>query len=203
MTEEKTMTTKERIIYESLKLFSIHGFEAVSIRTIADEVGVTNSALYKHFTSKQAIFDAIVELSKECYLNQCTDAVNEEIRGIEQMKEVCIGMFRYQTQDDWIVMFRRMLLIEQFRNPKMADIYKEFFITIPMERQKMIFEKLIAQGLMKKKNPKVLSMELYAPFYMYHFIQQDEKELMELFAQHAEYFFENYIIPDFQTHTEQ
>lgn len=196
------MTTKERIIYESLKLFSVHGFEAVSIRTIADKVGVTNSALYKHFVSKQAIFDALVEYSKERYLRRCTETVNEEIRGVEQMKEVCISMFRYQTQDDWIVMFRRMLLIEQFRNPQMADIYKEFFITIPMKRQQEIFEALIAHGLMKKKNPEVLSMELYAPFYMYHAIQRSEDELTKLFAQHAEYFFENYIIPEFQAPTD-
>ena len=188
------MTTKERIIYESMKLFSVNGFEAVSIRTIADAVQVTNSALYKHFSSKQAIFDAIVEQSKERYLKQCTEAVNSEIRGLEQMKEVCIGMYRYQTQDDWIVMFRRMLMIEQFKNPAMADIYKEFFIEIPMKRQIDIFTILMKQGLMKQQNPKVLSMELYSPFYMFHTVEYDEAELMQLFEQHAEYFFNNYII---------
>ncbi len=188
------MTTKERILYESMKLFSVNGFESVSIRTIADEVGVTNSALYKHFKSKQEIFDAIVEQSKERYLKQCTDAVNAEIRGIDQMKEVCINMYRYQTHDDQIVMFRRILMIEQFKNSKMADIYKEFFIDIPMLHQQKIFEELIRQGLMKNRNPKVLSMELYAPFHMYHAVKHDEAELVQLFEQHAEYFFENNII---------
>lgn len=188
------MTTKERILYESMKLFSVNGFESVSIRTIADEVGVTNSALYKHFKSKQEIFDAIVEQSKERYLKQCTDAVNAEIRGIDQMKEVCINMYRYQTHDNQIVMFRRILMIEQFKNSKMADIYKEFFIDIPMLHQQKIFEELIRQGLMKNRNPKVLSMELYAPFHMYHAVKHDEAELVQLFEQHAEYFFENNII---------
>ena len=190
------MTTKERIIYESMKLFSINGFEAVSIRTIATEVGVTNSALYKHFNSKQAIFDAIVEQSKERYLKQCTNAVNSEIRGLDQMKEVCIGMYRYQTQDDWIVMFRRMLMIEQFKNPTMAEIYKKFFIEIPIKRQVEIFTTLMEQGLMKKRNPRVLSVELYAPFYMFHAVKYDDTELMQIFEDHAEYFFENYIIPE-------
>ncbi len=190
------MTTKERIIYESMKLFSINGFEAVSIRTIASEVGVTNSALYKHFPSKQAIFDAIVAQSKEQYLNQCQEAVNEEIRGIEQMKQVCIGMFQYQTQNEWIVMFRRILLLEQYRNPQMAEIYKEFFIEIPIKRQQAIFQKLIEQGIMKNLNPAVLSLELYAPFYMFHSVRCDEEELMRLFEAHAEYFFNNYIVAE-------
>lgn len=188
------MTTKERILYESMKLFSVNGFEAVSIRTIAKEVNVTNSALYKHFATKQAIFDALVDFCKERYLGRCTEAVNVEIRGIEQMKEVCIGMFRYQTQDEWIVMFRRMLLLEQFKNPKMADIYHEFFLEIPMNRQCEIFQELIRQGLMKDREPKVLAMELYAPFYMYHAVKHDEKELLQLFEKHTEYFFENNVI---------
>lgn len=188
------MTTKERILYESMKLFSINGFEAVSIRTIAAQVKVTNSALYKHFATKQAIFDAIVEFCKERYLKQCTEAVNMEIRGIEQMKEICIGMYYYQTHDEWIVMFRRMLLLEQFKNPQMAEIYNEFFLEIPMNRQSEIFEELMKQGLMKKRDPKVLAMELYAPFYMYHAVKHDERELLQSFERHTEYFFENYVI---------
>ncbi len=192
--EEKKRNTKERILFESLKLFSTNGFEAVSVRTIAAMVGIGSSALYKHFESKQAIFDAIVEISKERYLKQCLEAVSSKIRGLEQMKELCINMFRYQTSDDWIVMFRRMLLIEQNRDKKMAAIYKEFFIDIPIKRQVEIFNKLMEYGLMKDKKPEVLAMELYAPFYMYHAVQIDEKEQLELFKTHTEYFFENYII---------
>ncbi len=132
--------------------------------------------------------------TKERYLGRCTSVVNAEIRGIEQMKEVCLGMFHFQTGDEWIVMFRRILLIEQFKNPQMADIYKEFFIDIPMQYQQEIFQELIKHGLMKPLNPAVLSLELYAPFYMYHSVKCNETELMQLFEQHAEYFFENYIL---------
>ena len=53
--------TKERILLESMKLFSVYGYEAVSIRAIAEAVGVGNSALYKHYKSKREILDAIVE----------------------------------------------------------------------------------------------------------------------------------------------
>ena len=54
----KKGNTRDKIIEESLKLFSVEGFEAVSIRTIADAVGIGNSALYKHFKNKiQALID--------------------------------------------------------------------------------------------------------------------------------------------------
>ena len=64
------MTTKEKILLESMKLFSVQGFAAVSVRTIAAAVGVRDSALYKHFKSKQEILDGIVEESKLRFLKK-------------------------------------------------------------------------------------------------------------------------------------
>mgnify|MGYP002514605406 CR=1 FL=1 len=54
-------TTKDRIIFESLKLFSVDGFEVVSTRMIARAIGASDAVIYKHFKSKQEIFDCIVE----------------------------------------------------------------------------------------------------------------------------------------------
>lgn len=184
---------KEIIMEESLKLFSVYGFEAVSIRTIADKVGIGNSALYKHFESKQAIFDALVEMLKERYLKQC-DSVTSEIRGIEEVMENCLKMFEYQTQNEWIVNFRQLLLIEKFRNPKMAEIYKEFFVDIPVKRQKEIFEYLQEKGLMIEGDAYVFAMELYAPFYLYHFVEHDYEKLKLQYQKHVEYFFDSHFI---------
>ena len=66
----KRGNTKQRILEEAMKLFSIQGFDAVSIRTIADAVGVGNSALYKHFSSKQEILEAIVAYSMDYFIEQ-------------------------------------------------------------------------------------------------------------------------------------
>ena len=83
--------TKEIILEKSLVLFSTKGFEAVSIRDIAAEVGIGNSALYKHYASKQAIFDALVAELKEEYLQSCS-FVSEEIRGVDAVKTL-FGVF--------------------------------------------------------------------------------------------------------------
>lgn len=47
--------TAETIRSESLRLFARHGYAAVSMRSIADAVGVQVSALYNHYPTKQAI----------------------------------------------------------------------------------------------------------------------------------------------------
>ena len=127
MTEYKN--TKEKILVQSLKLFSINGFEAVSIRTIADAVGIGNSALYKHYKSKREIFDSIVQMEKERYLQACSSAM-ENMKDLENVKKITLEMFKFQTTDESIVAFRRLLLIEKFRDPEIAGIYKNFFIDI-------------------------------------------------------------------------
>ena len=55
------MDTKEKILQTALRLFAEHGFEGVSMRDIASEIGITKAALYRHYESKRAIFDAIVK----------------------------------------------------------------------------------------------------------------------------------------------
>ena len=190
--EKRKDNTKQRILEESMKLFSVHGFEAVSIRTIAEAVGVGNSALYKHFKSKQEILEAIVLFSKEDFMEKSSRQM-AEIQGKEDLKKACIAMFEFQTQDEWMVMFRKLLLIEQFKNPEMAEIYRKFFIELPLESQTMMFEQLIQAGVMADKNARVMAMELYAPFYLYHLQTESIEQLESLFLQHVDNFWESYV----------
>ena len=51
--------TKERILNTALALFSQRGYLGTSMSDIANELGMTKGALYKHYTSKQEILDRI------------------------------------------------------------------------------------------------------------------------------------------------
>lgn len=183
------MKTKDKILLEAMKLFSVSGFEAVSIRAIANAVGVGNSALYKHYQSKQAILDAIIEESKKRFCNQYSKALGK-IDNFDEMKAMCLDMYRFQTEDEWMVMFRRLLIIEQYKNPKLAQMYHEFFIEMPIQSQEAVFKELIEEKVMKDRNPRVMAMELYGPFFLYHTVR--EEELEKLFEQHVDNFIEMY-----------
>ncbi|MDO5521152.1 MAG: TetR/AcrR family transcriptional regulator [bacterium] len=185
------MTTKEKIVSESLKLFSVNGFEAVSVRTIAANVGVRDSALYKHFPSKQAILDAIVEESKNLFYKKYKELLKKRMDNLP-FDEVCLSMFHFQTGDEWIVSFRRLLMIEQFKNKKMAAIYKELFIDLPIDHQEALFQKLIKAGIMKDNNARVMAIELYAPFFLYHTVEEDEERLTKIFRIHVKNFADKY-----------
>ncbi len=53
--------TKRKIFEASLKLFSEKGYDATSIEEITATVGVAKGTLYYHFSSKEEIFNFLIE----------------------------------------------------------------------------------------------------------------------------------------------
>jgi AcrR family transcriptional regulator len=56
-------TTRERIRKEAAALFRRKGFNGTSMAELANEVGITKSSLYHHFSSKQALLSEIIEVT--------------------------------------------------------------------------------------------------------------------------------------------
>lgn len=52
--------TKDALLTAALGLFARQGFAATTIRQIAAAVGVRDTAIYAHFSGKQAIYDALL-----------------------------------------------------------------------------------------------------------------------------------------------
>lgn len=52
--------TKDALLQAAVRLFARHGYAGTSIRAIAREVGLSESVLYAHFESKEAVFDAVL-----------------------------------------------------------------------------------------------------------------------------------------------
>ncbi|MCU1515143.1 MAG: TetR family transcriptional regulator, partial [Microbacteriaceae bacterium] len=51
--------TRALVQETALRLFTEQGYEATSLRQIADEVGINKASLYYYFDSKQAILEAV------------------------------------------------------------------------------------------------------------------------------------------------
>lgn len=186
------MTTKEKIIFESLKLFSKDGFDATSTRSIARSINCSDAVIYKHFKSKQEILDAIIEICSK-RLMQRSEQIKVEEMCWKDVENICLDMFEFQTTDEWIVPFRRLLLIEQFKNSELETIYREVFINKPLLYMEFMFEYLIKLGYMKQGNPKVYAMDLYSPFFMYHTIGGDNTEVIKTLKEHVSLFRKNVV----------
>ncbi|MBR0356788.1 MAG: helix-turn-helix transcriptional regulator, partial [Clostridia bacterium] len=53
--------TKERILAAALDMFSQRGYDGTNIRELASSLGLVKSALYRHFDSKEAIWNALLD----------------------------------------------------------------------------------------------------------------------------------------------
>jgi AcrR family transcriptional regulator len=53
--------TRKQILDTSLRLFSEKGFARTSVRDIARGAGITDAAIYYHFSSKRELFEALFE----------------------------------------------------------------------------------------------------------------------------------------------
>ena len=53
--------TRDLILDAAESLFARQGYQATTIKQVAAEVGVQGPALYKHFASKRALFEEVLE----------------------------------------------------------------------------------------------------------------------------------------------
>ena len=56
---------KQQIVETVLELVAAHGTEAVSVQLVADTIGVTQPAVFRHFRTKEAIWLAVMDWLEE------------------------------------------------------------------------------------------------------------------------------------------
>ncbi len=165
--------TKERILAEALRLFSLEGYEAVSVSDIAVALGMTKAALYKHYRSKRDIFDSILRRMEERDAEQARryelpEGTAEEMpsaygaSGLSQITAFGKAMFRYWTEDEFACRFRRMLTLEQFRDREMGALYGQYLVSGPLGYLTALFAAL------SRPEPEKKAASFYAPmFFLY------------------------------------
>jgi AcrR family transcriptional regulator len=82
----QTLQRQEQITQAALDLINVSGVTGLSIAGIARRVGIVPSALYRHFTSKDAVLDAVLDLIQHRLLDNVTH-VRKKVRvPLKQLK---------------------------------------------------------------------------------------------------------------------
>ena len=159
------MTTKERIVQEALNLFSIKGFKGTSVKNIADEVGIKDSSLYKHFGSKQEIFDTIVlemkqrmsRLAERMKLPEEEDYVKSAqaygALSLEDLLALSRHIFLFYLNDDFLSRFWRMANMEPYQNSEVYEIFRQIFMEESIMYQAELFGEMMNLGIFVKADP--------------------------------------------------
>lgn len=168
------MTTKQKILNEALTLFAEKGYSAVYVGEIADAVGIKTPSLYKHYKSKQDIFNSCVEVFAERMENirnnmqlpgSKTASFSYETIAEEHLIEVANALFMFYLQDNVAAKFRKMLMIERYHNPEINRLFEDFFIIGAIDHEKEIFSKLIDAKVIKGENPHIIALRFYTPIF--------------------------------------
>lgn len=163
--------TKGRILSAALELFSKRGYEAVTVEQIAQAVGIKAPSLYKHFKSKRDIFDSIV-----CRMEQtdalrarefglpeaAADEMAEEYRqaSMRQLIDFSKAQFTYWTEDDFSSNFRKLLTLEQYRDPDMQKLYQQYLSAGPLGYVADLFKSWHIDA------PEQKATEFFAPMFL-------------------------------------
>ena len=162
---------------EALTLFLEKGYANIYVSDIAERVGIKAPSLYKHYKSKQAIFDAIIEEMNRRFSETAGELcmsgnvagrdaeIYQEISE-EQMIRLGIGLFRYYLHDDYTKRFRKMLTIEQFHDKGLAGVYMKQYYDDPLSFQGLLFRKLVDVGFLQTENIEIMTQQFYAPIYV-------------------------------------
>lgn len=177
--------TKERILETALELFAQSGYLGTSMSDIAKELGITKGALYKHYTSKQEILNSIVERMNKMDYERAEEYEMPETEPdgfaeaylqtpIEKIRTYSMAQFDHWTKELFSSNFRKMLTLEQYRDPKLAQLYHDYLATGPVEYMAAIFRKLTDSDDAAMQ----LALEFYGPMFLLYSVYDgaDEKE---------------------------
>ena len=195
--------TKYEILEASLELFSVQGFEATSISQIASAVGIQKASLYSHFENKQAILDELVKEVLEKYAEHSVlaradwekDADNLPLAPDETVRMIQ-GQIRYILHDPYISRARKMLVIEQFRNPELAKLQTKQNYSDVLNYFTGLVKQLIRNGVLTDDEPEIMAAQFCLPISMWINLcdrePDRESEVMELVSRHIQQFFRVY-----------
>lgn len=162
--------TKDKIFDMALDLFSKKGYDSVSIRTIASEVGIKESSIYNHYSSKKDILMSILNYFEEYFKGNPLD--DENIRKLleenpEEFYHQGSEMFKQQIFEEKILKIMKLIFVQMYQ----IDEVKEFFLREILggstDFWSDVFEILIQKNVIGSDcNPNKLA-EMYFGFSMF------------------------------------
>jgi AcrR family transcriptional regulator len=169
---EGEKTTKERIFEVALDLFSQKGFDAVSMREIAEAVGIKKASLYSHFSGKDELREQLFDYPLARLTNVGPQGADAEqmilSMGVEGFMVMASGVFNRWIATPEMEKVWRVICIELYHDESMKKFYAKF-TGEALEFWRSNFGIMLKHKLIRKSDPDVLAHE-YLAFYLYTFM---------------------------------
>ena len=157
--------TKERILMKALELFSQNGYAGTNIRELSASLGLVKSGVYKHFESKEAIWNALLDQMIAYYGSSFGSPENlpPVPDSPEELTRLTMRMVNFTVHDEKIVMTRKVLTLEQFRDERANALATKHFLTGLTQMFTHVFQGMMEKGLLRQDDPHMLAFAYTAP----------------------------------------
>ena len=194
----KRTGTKDKILKVSTALFSELGYKGASVRKIAYEVGIRESAIYNHYKNKEEIF---LEVAKGIFSSPFSIDTNElkdlALRGKPFLQKFAM-QYKMLTFDKTNENMFRLLMIELMQN---QDLRKQFMSEFHDRNIKILSEAffiMMQNDLIKSSDPMMISYEFLSTLFylrlqvtLMRFDSLSTNSLSTQFEKHVEFFWES------------
>ncbi len=157
--------TKERILAAALEMFSQNGYAGTNIRELSASLGLVKSGVYKHYESKEAIWNALLDQMIAYYAEHFGSAEHlpSVPDSLEEFVQMTMHMVNITVHDEKIIMTRKVLTLEQYRDARACELATKHFLTGLTEMFTHIFTGMMEKGLLRKDDPEMLAFAYTAP----------------------------------------
>ncbi len=186
-------TTKEKILAAALEMFSEKGYAGTNIRELSASLGLVKSGVYKHFESKEAIWNALLDQMIAYYAEHFGSA--EHMPPVpdsaEGLVELTMQMVDITVHDPKIIMTRKVLTLEQYRDERARELATKHFLIGLTDMFTHIFSGMMEKGLLRKDDPRMLAFAYTTPISaLIHWCDrepektEDAMQQIEAFSRH-------------------
>ena len=180
--------TKRKIFETSMKLFAEKVYEATSIEEITATVGVAKGTLYYHFSSKEEIFNFLVEEGIKLLQNSVDIKTAKHDNYIDKIKAIVLIQIKIVAKYEDII----TILLSQFwgneeRNKKCQSHVYDYISQI-----EKIVQEGIEKGEIKNGDTRAIASEIYGLICSTLVYKKREGENMDIMKLYHEY--ENTVI---------
>lgn len=164
----KQPNTKQQILLSALNHFSTYGYTGASIRQIAREVGIRESAIYNHYKSKEEIFNAILNkfksrsISNKVLSDELLDQLTNPGLFLRNFSKKLVEYWNSEEERKFI----RLLLMEQFTKIGNVELSITDYLGELRNICKLIFTEMIKLRIIKNFDPEILSEQFSSPLFL-------------------------------------
>ena len=148
-----------------MERFSENGDAGTNIRELTESLGLVKSSMYRHFESKEAIWNALLDemaayydarFGSPAHLPPAPDS-------LDGLLAMTMRMVEFTVRDERVVKTRKLLTIEQFRDDRARELATGHFLTGLTEMFTPIFAAMMDRGALRRDDPAMLAFAYTAP----------------------------------------